>query len=107
LSRIVFRLNIDLGQQLMAYYKYGVHFGTHGFVLRSHQWVIQILSLSHLGDCVPLLANHLLRSEPAGSLQLSVVIHGNHLALFVAQCHHGIDPRRSTRWYPSCKQGHS
>jgi len=28
LSRIAFRLNVDLGQQLMAYYKYGVHFGT-------------------------------------------------------------------------------
>jgi hypothetical protein len=27
LSRIAFRLNVDLGQQLMAYYKYGVHFG--------------------------------------------------------------------------------
>jgi hypothetical protein len=28
LSRIAFRLNVDLGQQLMAYYTYGVHFGT-------------------------------------------------------------------------------
>jgi hypothetical protein len=28
LSRIAFRLNVDLGQQLMAYYIYGVHFGT-------------------------------------------------------------------------------
>jgi hypothetical protein len=28
LSQIAFRLNVDLGQQLMAYYKYGVHFGT-------------------------------------------------------------------------------
>jgi hypothetical protein len=28
LSRIAFRLNVDLGQQLMAYYRYGVHFGT-------------------------------------------------------------------------------
>jgi len=28
LSRITFRLNVDLGQQLMAYYTYGVHFGT-------------------------------------------------------------------------------
>jgi DNA-binding PadR family transcriptional regulator len=28
LSRIAFRLNVDLGQQLMAHYKYGVHFGT-------------------------------------------------------------------------------
>jgi len=28
LSRIAFRLNVDLGQQLTAYYTYGVHFGT-------------------------------------------------------------------------------
>jgi hypothetical protein len=28
LSRIAFRLNVDLGQQLMAYHTYGVHFGT-------------------------------------------------------------------------------
>ena len=28
LSRIASRLNVDLGQQLMAYYTYGVHFGT-------------------------------------------------------------------------------
>jgi hypothetical protein len=28
LSGIVFRLNVDLGQQLTAYYTYGVHFGT-------------------------------------------------------------------------------
>ena len=28
LSRIAFRLNVDLGQQLMAYQMYGVHFGT-------------------------------------------------------------------------------
>jgi len=28
LSRIAFRFNVDLGQQLMAYYTYGVHFGT-------------------------------------------------------------------------------
>ena len=28
LSRIAFRLNVDLGLQLMAYYTYGVHFGT-------------------------------------------------------------------------------
>lgn len=28
LSQIAFRLNVDLGQQLMAYYTYGVHFGT-------------------------------------------------------------------------------
>jgi hypothetical protein len=28
LSRIAFRFNVDLGQQLMAYYAYGVHFGT-------------------------------------------------------------------------------
>ena len=28
LSRIAFRLNVDLGQQLMAYLKYGVHFET-------------------------------------------------------------------------------
>ena len=28
LSGIAFRLNVDLGQQLMAYFRYGVHFGT-------------------------------------------------------------------------------
>ena len=28
MSRIAFRLNVDLGQQLMAYHKYGVHFET-------------------------------------------------------------------------------
>jgi hypothetical protein len=28
MSRIAFCLNVDLGQQLMAYYTYGVHFGT-------------------------------------------------------------------------------
>ena len=28
LSRIASRLNVDLGQQVMAYYTYGVHFGT-------------------------------------------------------------------------------
>ena len=28
LSRIAFRLNVDLGQQLMAYHKYGVRFET-------------------------------------------------------------------------------
>ncbi len=28
LSRIAFRFNVDLGQQLMAYHKYGVHFET-------------------------------------------------------------------------------
>lgn len=28
LSGLVFRLNVDLGNQLMAYHRYGVHFGT-------------------------------------------------------------------------------
>jgi len=37
LSRIAFRLNVGFGQQLMAYYKYGVHFET-GLTARQ-DWV--------------------------------------------------------------------
>jgi len=43
LSRIAFRLNVDLGQQLMAYYTYGVHFGT---LLNPQQDVAFLLCLS-------------------------------------------------------------
>jgi hypothetical protein len=43
LSRIAFRLNVDLGQQLMAYYTYGVHFGT---LLTSQQDMAWLLCLA-------------------------------------------------------------
>jgi hypothetical protein len=43
LSRIAFRLNVDLGQQLMAYHKYGVRFETG---LTAHQDVAFLLCLA-------------------------------------------------------------
>lgn len=40
LSRIAFRLNVDLGQQLMAYYTYGVHFGTLLTLQQDMEWLL-------------------------------------------------------------------
>ena len=40
LSRIAFRLNVDLGQQLMAYYTYGVHSGTLLTAQQDMAWLL-------------------------------------------------------------------
>jgi hypothetical protein len=40
LSRIVFRLNVDLREQLTAYYTYGVHFGTLLTLRQDMAWLL-------------------------------------------------------------------
>jgi hypothetical protein len=40
LSRIAFRLNVDLGQQLMAYHTYGVHFGSLVTPRQDTSWLL-------------------------------------------------------------------
>jgi hypothetical protein len=42
LSRIVFRLNVEVGQQLTAYYIYGVHLGTLLTPLQDIAWLLSL-----------------------------------------------------------------
>jgi hypothetical protein len=44
LSRIAFRLNVDLGQQLMAYQKFGVHFETGLTVRKDLEYLLCLAS---------------------------------------------------------------
>jgi hypothetical protein len=51
LSRIAFRLNVDLGQQLMAYYTYRVHFGTLLTPQQDMAWLLCLAIALLLWSC--------------------------------------------------------